>query len=85
MGKYRHDFVEQYRGLVGFGLDRQTDEASFVAYLQQFSDDELMTVLKKRVTDEEINEVADLIHRLMRNHFTEDEYHRLFLKDEHEH
>jgi hypothetical protein len=85
MGKYSHDFVEQYTGLVGFGLNRETDESSFVAYLQQFSDDELMTVLKKRVTDEEINEVADLIHRLMRNHFTEDEYHRLFLKDEHGH
>lgn len=85
MGKYSHRFVEDYNGLVGFGLDRETDESSFVAYLQQFSDDELMMTLKDRLTDEEINEMVDLIHRLMRNHFTEDEYHRLFLKDPHHH
>ena len=85
MGKYNHCFVEEYNGLVGFGFNRETDESSLVAYLQQFSDDELMMTLKKRVTDEEINEVVDLIHRLMRNHFTEDEYHRLFLKDDHDH
>ena len=85
MGKCSHRFVEEYSGLVGFGLDRETDEASFVFYLQQFSDDELMMALKERITNEEINEVIDLIHKLMRNHFTEDEYHRLFLKDAHGH
>lgn len=84
MDKYNHRFVEEYNGLVGFGFNRETDESSLVAYLQQFSDDELMMTLKKRLTEEEINEVVDLIHRLMRNHFTEDEYHRLFLKDDHD-
>ena len=85
MGKYSHRFVEEYKGLVGFGLDRETDEASLVAYLQQFSDDALMMTLKERITDEEINEVVDFIHRLMRRYFTENEYHRLFLKDSHGH
>ena len=85
MSRYNHNFVENYKGLVGFGLDRETDEASFISYLQQFSDDELMMTLKKRITEEEINEMVDLLHRLMRKHFTEDEYHRLFLKDSNGH
>ena len=42
MEKHSHRHVETYEGLVGFGLDRKTDEASFVSYLQQFSDDELL-------------------------------------------
>ncbi|MBU4318598.1 MAG: cytoplasmic protein [Proteobacteria bacterium] len=83
MKKHTHDFVNTYDGFVGFGLDRQTDEDSLVVYLQKFSDDELASTLKKRMSDEEINQVVDLIHRLMHNHFSEDEYHRLFLKDDH--
>ncbi|MFO7965645.1 MAG: cytoplasmic protein [Desulfobacterales bacterium] len=82
MPKYSHTFVEEYNGLVGFGLDRKTDEASFVVYLQKFSDDRLMAALKGRLTKPEIEEMVDLIHRLMRNHFCEEEYHRLFLKED---
>ncbi|MBA3030510.1 MAG: cytoplasmic protein [Desulfobacteraceae bacterium] len=83
MKKHTHDFVNSYDGFVGFGLDRQTDEDSLVVYLQKFSDDELASTLKKRMSDEEINQIVDLIHRLMHNHFSEDEYHTLFLKDDH--
>jgi hypothetical protein len=83
MKKHTHDFVNEYKGFIGFGLDRQTDEDSLVVYLQKFSDDELASTLKTRMTEEEINQVVDLIHGLMHKHFTEDEYHRLFLKDEH--
>ncbi len=85
MPKHSYRFAEEYNGFVGFGMDRKTDEASLVVYLQKFSDDDLMNVLKERLTDEEIKEVVDLIHRLMRNHFKEEEYHRLFLKDGHGH
>lgn len=85
MSGHSHNFVEEYKGLIGFGLDRETDEASLVVYLQKFADDELMAVLKERITDEEINEVVDLLHRLMSRHFNEEEYHNLFLKEPHEH
>jgi hypothetical protein len=81
MVKHTHAFVEAYAGLVGFGLDRKTDEASFVVYLQKFSDDALMNIIKERLTDEEINRTVDFIFSLMKQHLTEDEYHRLFLKD----
>ena len=83
MKKHNHEFVNIYDGFVGFGLDRQTDENSLVVYLQKFSDDELMANLKKKMSSEEINQVVDLIHRIMSKHFDEEEYHRLFLKDDH--
>jgi hypothetical protein len=41
-----------------------------------------MRVLIKRLDDRELAELFDGINRLMRRHFTEAEYHRLFLKDD---
>ena len=79
--KHSHDFVEDYHGLVGFGADRETDEYSLIYYLQKFSDDALITPLVKRMRDSEIQELFDLINRIMKRHLSEDEYHRLFLKD----
>lgn len=81
MQKHKHRFVEEYTGLIGFGLDRITDEASLVVYLQKFSDDAVMAAIKHRLSDSEINEAVDFIFRLMKKHLNEDEYHRLFLKD----
>ncbi len=49
MGKHPHDFVNTYdEGEIAFGLDRETDEKSLVAYLQKFTDDALMHFLAKR-------------------------------------
>ena len=81
MAKHTHNYVETYEGLVGFGLDRETDENTTVYYLQKFSDDQLIQTLAKRLTDEELNEIFTLLTRLLRTHLTEDEYHKLFLKD----
>ena len=85
MGGYSHQFVEKYTGLVGFGSDRATDEASLTVYLQQFSDDELMSVLRQRMSDQEIEEFVDLVSRTLRRHLNDEEYHNLFLKEPHEH
>jgi len=81
MAQHTHQFIEGYAGLVGFGLDRETDENTLICYLQKFSDDAVMAAIIKRLDDHELAEVFDLINRLLRRHFTEDEYHRLFLKD----
>ena len=43
-----------------------------------------MSLITKRMTDEEMLELFDLLNRLLRSHLTEAEYHELFLKDEHE-
>ncbi|MBI4765123.1 MAG: cytoplasmic protein, partial [Deltaproteobacteria bacterium] len=49
--KHSHHFVDQYEGLVGFGLDRETDEKSLMVYLQKFSDDTLLACLLPRLKD----------------------------------
>jgi hypothetical protein len=80
---HTHNFVETYRGLVGYGADRETDENTLIYYLQKFSDDKFMALITKRMTDAEMLELFDLINRLLRNHLTEAEYHKRFLKDGH--
>jgi TorA maturation chaperone TorD len=80
--KHSHRFVEEHDGLVGFGLDRETDENTVVYYLQKFSDDALMAVLRERMSDEELESLFSLLGRLLKKHLSEEEYHALFLKDE---
>ncbi len=79
--QHSHRFVEEYDGLVGFGLDRETDEHTLTYYLQKFSDDALMALILPRLTDAEMEEMFNLIARLMKLHFTEPEYHKYFLKE----
>jgi hypothetical protein len=83
MAHHSHSFVEEYDGLVGFGLDRETDERTLIYYLQKFADDVHIKTLIKRLTDEEMEEMFHLLNRLMKRHLSESEYHRLFLKDDH--
>jgi hypothetical protein len=82
MPKHSHRFVEEYDGLVGFGASREEDETTVIYYLQKFSDDQLMALIRKRMSDEDLEELFNLIARLMKKHLTEEEYHTYFLKDE---
>lgn len=81
MAQHTHTFVETYKGMVGFGLDRATDEATVIYYLQKFSDDALMAALRGRLQDEELTALFELVSALLRKHLNEDEYHRLFLRE----
>lgn len=81
MSKHAHTFVENYQGLIGFGMDRQTDESTLICYLQKFADDDLLSTLLPRLADAELEEIFNLIHRLLKSHLIEEEYHTLFLKD----
>ncbi len=81
MGKHTHAFVETYKGFVGFGLDRQSDEDTVIYCLQKFSDDRLMAHLRGRLSDAELEEIFGLITRILKTHLTEPEYHALYLKD----
>ncbi len=83
MPDHTHHFVETYDGLVGFGLDRPTDESTIVYYLQKFSDDRLLEILVKRLSDEELEALFHTISTTLKRHLSESEYHRLFLKDDH--
>lgn len=81
MTKHSHDFVETYKDLVGFGLDRETNENTVIYYLQKFSDDRLMENLIKKMTDDDLGEIFFMITRLLKTHLSDSEYHNLFLKD----
>ncbi len=85
MARHKHTIVEEYDGMVAFGLSREVDEMSLMYYLQKISDDDMVRVLVSRLTDEEIERCFALMSELMRKHLSDDEYHRLFLKDEHHH
>jgi hypothetical protein len=85
MPTHSHQFVEAYDGMVGFGFNRETDEKTVIYYLQKFSDDTLIEALVKRMTDEELGQIFDLISALLKRHLSEPEYHRLFLKEAHHH
>ena len=82
MEKHTHQFVEKYDGLVGFGLDRESDEATIIYYLQKFSDDTLMSLLRERMSDEDMARLFDLLTYLLKKHLNETEYHSHFLKDD---
>ena len=82
MQKHSHKFVEEYDGLVGFGLSREVDEHTLTYYLQKFSDDQLMALLRDRISDEDMEELFNLMGRLLKEYLNDEEYHTYFLKDD---
>lgn len=68
-----------------FGLNRAMDEQSLIAFLRQFSSDTMTASLVPRMSAEEIHQVVDLLCGIMRTHLSDEEYHRLFLGEDHHH
>lgn len=81
MANHTHTFVETYKGLVGFGFDRETNENTVMVYLQKFSDDTLMKHIIKKMSNNELEEIFTVISKVLKHRLTEAEYHDLFLKD----
>lgn len=81
MTKHTHRFVEEYDGLVGFGFDREGDENALTYYLQKFSDDECMALIRERISQGDMEELFDLLTRLLKTNLAEEEYHKVFLKE----
>ena len=82
MSKHSHKFVDEYDGLVGFGLSREVDELTLTYYLQKFSDDQLMALMRSRMSEEDMEELFNLMGRLLKEYLNDEEYHRYFLRDE---
>lgn len=82
MSENTHRFVEEYDGLVGFGFSREVDEYTLTYYLQRFSEDQLMALIRGRMSQEDLEELFNLVTRLMKQYLSEEEYHEYFLKDE---
>jgi len=83
MKKYKdtHHFIQEYKGLGAFGMDRATDEETIMFYLQKFSEDTFLSALLPRLSDAELEEIYLFVNQMIKQHMSEDEYHRLFLKD----
>ena len=82
MKKDTHDFIQEYKGLGAFGLDRETDEETIMFYLQKFSEDLFLKTLLPRLSDQELEEIYLFVNTKLKQHISEDEYHSLFLKDQ---
>jgi hypothetical protein len=82
MKKDRHNFIQKYKGVGAFGMDRETDEETIMFYLQKFSEDSFLTAFIPRLSDEELEEIYLFINKKLKQHLIEEEYHTLFLKDE---
>lgn len=83
--RHSHDFVETYEGIGAFGLDRQSDEETLAFLLQKFSDDACLSALLPRLEHRELEMLHDILYTCLKRHFSEDEYHAVFLKDKHHH
>ena len=81
--QHTHNFVEKYTGAGAFGLDRASDQETIIVYLQKFSDDTLIKHLVTKMSDQELEEVYNLVSRLMKTHLTKTEYEEMFLKEAH--
>lgn len=64
-----------------FGMNRALDEQSLATFLQRATSDALLQELIPRLADDELSSVVDFLTGLMHKHFSEQEYHKLFLGD----
>lgn len=65
-----------------FGLSEDLDRESFACFLRLAGDPHLAETLAKRLSTAEILAHVDAFTHLLRQYLSEDEYHRLFLKDD---
>lgn len=64
-----------------FGMNEDLDRASFRCFLQQIGREEFCKELASRASSEEIEVFVNQFTALMKKHFSEHEYHSLFLND----
>jgi len=81
MSRHHYRFVEDYDGLVGYGLDRKTDEYTLTYYLQKFAEDRHIQLIRARMSDEDLETLFNQLTYLLKRHLSEEEYHEYFLKD----
>jgi len=70
---------------VMFGMSPEQDRKSCSIYLQMLGRKEFAETLSARLAPAEIEQLVDLTSALMRTHLSKQEYHRLFLGDNHHH
>lgn len=68
-----------------FGLNQQLDQQSLSCFLQLAGRKEFADVLSQRLSEQEIHAFVDFFTGILKRNLSEEEYHRLFLQDEHGH
>ncbi len=68
-----------------FGLTEEIDKESFAIFLQLAGKREFAHILAQRCSTEEILKTVDQIMALLKTHLSEQEYHELFLGENHPH
>jgi hypothetical protein len=68
-----------------FGLSSDLDRSSCAAYLRLLGREPLASTLAERMDSAEIEQLVDFCTTLLRRHLSKQEYHRLFLQDDHPH
>lgn len=68
-----------------FGLGTDLDRSSCAAYLQLLGRPQMAETLAGRMSSQEIEQLVDLCSTLLRKHLSKQEYHDLFLRDDHHH
>lgn len=66
-----------------FGMTPEQDRESCGTYLQMLGRKEFAETLSSRLSPEEIERLVELTSSLMRKHLSKQEYHQLFLGDNH--
>lgn len=68
-----------------FGLTEEIDRQSLTTFLKLGGQEEFSKLFAERLSSEEIIQLVDHFMKLLRNHLSENEYHRLFLGDSNHH
>ncbi len=68
-----------------FGLNLDLDRASLSCFLQLAGKPDFAEMLAGRLSSEEIQDVVHFFTGLLKNNLSEDEYHRLFLREQSPH
>ena len=68
-----------------FGLNLELDRSSLSCFLQLAGRPEFTETLASRLSSEEIQEIVHFFTGILKDHLSEDEYHRLFLLEQSPH
>lgn len=68
-----------------FGLNDELDRESLTTFLQLCGRPQFAEAFSSRLTSEETIQLVDHIMGLLKQHLNENEYHKLFLNDQHHH
>lgn len=68
-----------------FGLNQQLDQQSLSCFLQLAGRQKFADLLSQRLSEQEIHAFVNFFTGLLKRNLSEEEYHRLFLQDEHCH